>query len=53
MINIESDEFYETLMELKAIFNPQMREIMGITGAKHSDRFVADKELIARFDALD
>ncbi|MCK4881098.1 MAG: 1-acyl-sn-glycerol-3-phosphate acyltransferase [Bacteroidales bacterium] len=52
MINIENEEFYETIMELKAIFNPAMREIMGITGAKLIDKFVADKELIVRIDAL-
>ncbi len=52
MINIESDEFYETIMELKAIFNADMRELMGITGAKHIDRFKADKELISRLDAV-
>jgi 1-acyl-sn-glycerol-3-phosphate acyltransferase len=37
MIHIESDEFYETIMELKAIFNPFMREIMGEQGASGSD----------------
>jgi len=51
MINIESDEFYETIMELKPIFNPKMRETMGITGKKLIDKFAADKELIARIDA--
>jgi 1-acyl-sn-glycerol-3-phosphate acyltransferase len=48
MINIESDEFYECIMDLKAIFNADMRELMGITGEKHIDRFKADKELISR-----
>ena len=52
MINIENEEFYETIMELKGIFNKNMREIMGITGTKLSDKFKADKELIARIDAL-
>jgi len=52
MINIESDEFYETIMELKAIFNANMKELMGITGLKHLDRFKADKELIARLDVV-
>jgi len=50
MINIKSDEFYETIMELKAIFNANMRETMGIKGKKLIDKFVADKELIARID---
>ncbi len=50
MIHIESDEFYDSIRELKKIFNARMREILGITGSKHSDQFVADKELIARID---
>lgn len=52
MIHIDSDEFYESIMALKAMFNPQMREIMGIQGSKLIDKFAADKELIARMDAL-
>ena len=52
MISIESDEFYETIMELKAIFNADMREQMGISGEKLIDKFVADKELISRIDAI-
>lgn len=52
MINIENDEFYETIMELKPIFNPEMREIMGITGEKLIDKFHADKELIVRLEDL-
>jgi len=51
MINIESDEFYDTIIELKSIFNANMREMMGISGEKHLDRFTADKELISRIDA--
>jgi len=51
MIDIQNEEFYETIMELKPIFNPQMREIMGISGTKLSEKFAADKELIARIDA--
>ena len=52
MINIQSDEFYETIMELKAIFNVNMRELMGISGRKLIDKFAADKELISRIDML-
>ncbi len=52
MINIESDEFYETIMELKAIFNSKMRKQMGIKGTKLIDKFVADKEFISRMDVL-
>ncbi len=50
MIHIESDEFYDSIRELKKIFNSRMREILGISGSKYSDKFVADKELIARID---
>jgi len=52
MINIESEEFYETIMELKVIFNKNMREIMGINGTKLSDKFRADKEFITRINVL-
>ena len=50
MIDIKSDEFYEAIMELKSIFNPQMRELMGITETKLSEMFKADKELIDRIE---
>jgi len=52
MINIENEEFYETIMELKPIFNAKMRETMGISGKKLIDKFAADKELISRIDKL-
>ena len=52
MINIKSDEFYKTIMELKPIFNWKMRKQMGITGKKLIDKFAADKEFISRIDAL-
>ncbi len=52
MINIESEEFYDTIMELKPIFNSKMRKLMGITGKKLIDKFTADKELISRIDKL-
>jgi len=52
MINIENDEFYETIMELKAIYNPRMRKIMGIQGNRLIDKFAADKEMISRIEAL-
>jgi 1-acyl-sn-glycerol-3-phosphate acyltransferase len=52
MINIENDEFYETIMELKSIFNPQMREILGTGGETLLDKFEADKEFIVRINTL-
>ncbi len=51
MIHIGTDEYYEAVHGLREIFNSRMREIMGIKGSKLSDRFKADKEMIARLDA--
>jgi len=50
MIHIGTDDYYESVQGLREIFNPRMREIMGIKGSKLSDRFRADKEMIARLD---
>ncbi|PID91216.1 MAG: hypothetical protein CSA96_09435 [Bacteroidetes bacterium] len=52
MIHIETDAYYEAVQELRQIFNPRMREIMGIEGKRLSDRFRADQEMIARMDEL-
>ncbi|HDS07843.1 MAG TPA: hypothetical protein ENO05_09475 [Bacteroides sp.] len=49
MIHIETDEYYEEVMGLRKLFNPRMRELMGIGGDRLSDRFRADKEMIDRF----
>ncbi len=50
MIDIGTDEYYETVHRLREIFNPRMREILGIGGSKLSDRFRADKEMIVRLE---
>ncbi len=52
MIDIQSEEYYEVIMDLRAIFNDSMREILGIKGRKLRDRFVADKEMIARLNEV-
>jgi 1-acyl-sn-glycerol-3-phosphate acyltransferase len=52
MIDIQNEEYYEAINGLKTIFNDDMREILGIKGKKLSDRFRADKEMIARLDAV-
>jgi 1-acyl-sn-glycerol-3-phosphate acyltransferase len=52
MINIENDEFYDTIMDLKAIYNSKMRKKLGIKGKKLIDKFVADKEFITRMNTL-
>lgn len=50
MIHIETEDFYDTYMGLRTIFNDRMREIMGIKGKRLHDRFSADKEMIRRLD---
>lgn len=50
MIDIQNDEHYDAIYTLKGIFNDTMRGEMGIKGSRLSDRFKADKELIARID---
>jgi hypothetical protein len=52
MIHIGTDEYYEAVQGLREIFNDRMRELMGISGSDLSDRFRADKEMIARIDAV-
>ncbi len=52
MIHIGMDEYYEGVQGLRTIFNDRMRELMGIRGRKLSDRFRADKEMIARIEAI-
>ena len=52
MIDIQNEEHYEAIYALKGIFNKPMREQMGISGSRLSDRFRADKELINRVEAL-
>ena len=48
MIHIESEPYYEAIHGLREICNSEMREMLGIEGAGLSDRFKADKEMIAR-----
>jgi 1-acyl-sn-glycerol-3-phosphate acyltransferase len=52
MVDIRSEEYYEAVNGLRGIFNDPMREILGIRGRKLSDRFRADKEMIARLEAV-
>ncbi len=52
MIHIETEEFYDTYMGLRQVYNDRMREQMGIEGGKLHDRFVADKEMIRRLDEV-
>ncbi len=50
MIHIETEEFYESVMSLRTIFNERMREILKIKDSKLSDRFEADKHMIECID---
>ncbi len=52
MIDIKTDEYYEVVMSLREIFNDSMRAEIGMEGSLLHDRFRADKEMIARLDAL-
>ncbi len=52
MIDIQNEEHYEAIYVLKGIFNKAMRNELGITGTRLSDRFKADKELIRRVESL-
>ena len=52
MIHINTDEYYDTVMALRDIYNDTMRAELGIEGTKLSDRFRADKEMIARLEAV-
>ena len=52
MIDIKTDEYYEVVMSLRKIYNDSMRAEIGMEGSLLHDRFRADKEMIARLDAL-
>jgi len=52
MIHIDTEEYYESYHLLRTIYNDDMRAELGITGDKLSDRFKADKEMIARLDKV-
>jgi len=52
MIHIGTDEYYEAVHGLREIFNDRMREMMEIQGSQLSDRFRADKEMIARIETI-
>ena len=52
MIQIETEEYYDTYMGLRTIFNERMREIMGVGGERLHDKFLADKEMIRRLDEI-
>ncbi len=50
MIHIESEEYYDSYMMLRTIYNSNMREHLGIKGNSIYDKFKADKEMIRILD---
>lgn len=52
MIHIQSEEYYDAYMGLRSIFNAKMREIIGLKKNNLGNRFIADKEMIARLDKV-
>ncbi len=50
MIDIRSEEYYETFMKLRTIYNAEMRRRMGISGNSQEARFMADKAMIGMLD---
>ena len=52
MVDIQNEDYYEAIDGLRTIFNDDMRGILGIRGKRLSDRFRADKEMIARLNAV-
>jgi hypothetical protein len=52
MIQIETEEFYDTYMGLRTVYNERMREILEIKGKKLGHKFNADKEMIRRLDKV-
>lgn len=52
MIHIETEDYYDSYLGLRKIFNDKMREIMDIESKNLGARFDADKEMIARLDVV-
>jgi 1-acyl-sn-glycerol-3-phosphate acyltransferase len=50
MIHIETEEFYDLYMKLRGIYNPSMREKMGIKDTSLAACFRADKRMIELLD---
>jgi 1-acyl-sn-glycerol-3-phosphate acyltransferase len=50
MIDIQTEEYYQTYMALRTIFNDDMRNRLGITDHSLTGKFKADKAMIAMLD---
>jgi len=52
MIDIRTDQYYDTYFSLRSIFNSEMRKLAGIKGSSLYSRFLADKKMIAMLDKV-
>lgn len=50
MIDIQTEEYYEMYMDLREIFNDEMRMILGIKDNSLAGKFMADKVMIAELN---
>lgn len=50
MIDIQTEEYYELYMELRALFNDEMRKVLDIRDGSLSGKFRADKVMIDRLN---
>ena len=50
MIDIQTEEYYDTYMELREVYRPEMYKRLGAKSDSLYDRFKADKELISKLD---
>lgn len=51
MIDIQSEDYYDTIMGLRPFYRKEMKQKLNITTDKLRDRFIADKELIKHIEA--
>ena len=52
MIHIKTKDYYDTYMGLRTIYNPTMREKLGLSGKTLTDRFRADKTMISKLNQV-
>ncbi len=52
MIDIRTEQYYDTWYSLRTIFNSRMRKLAGIKGKSLYSRFLADKKMIAMLDEV-
>lgn len=52
MIDIQNDEYYDTYTYLRELYNPRMRERIGLPKKNLKNRFYAGKQIISMLDIL-